>query len=181
MMKRLNVAWIMALLVAMVALPVLAAQGGPGGVHLGAYKLAAGDSISEDLVVRGPVMLEEDSQLDGDLTAFGAATVKEGATVSGDVVVFGALEIAGTVDGNVFTAGAISLQDTAHVSGNVAATGVIDQAEGATVDGNIEEVNEEEIPDLNIPIIPSVIVDEVPSGPPAWVEALWGMVCPWCQ
>ncbi len=172
MMKRLNVAWIMALLVATIALPVLAAQGGPGGVHFGAYKLTAGDSISEDLVVLGPVMLEEDSQLNGDLTAFGAATIKDGASVSGDVVVFGALEVAGTVDGNVFTAGAISLQDTAHVSGNVAATGVIDQAEGATVDGNIEEVEEEDIPDLEFPFIAPVSVD-VPSGPPAWVETLW--------
>jgi hypothetical protein len=93
--------------------PVLAAstdeQGG-GGVRFGPYTLEVGNSTSGDLVVfGGPVILENDSYFDGDLTVIGELSLEEGATLDGQLVVLGTANVAGLVDGDVFTAGPINL------------------------------------------------------------------------
>lgn len=171
MLKRMSWALILALLLTTLALPALAVQGGGGGIHLGPYTLAEGDSVTGDLVVFGPVTLEEDSYLDGDLTAFGPVTLKEGATVTGDLAVFGASDISGRVEGNVFSAGALSLRETAHIEGDVTAVGDISREEGATVDGEISPEEGTSGFSWNFPLVgPAPLTS--PTARPVWVQLL---------
>ncbi len=174
MMKRLIHSLILVLLLATLALPVMAAPGsqGEGGVHFGPYTLASNDSVSGDLTVFGPVTLKKDSKFNGDLTVFGPISIEEGATVDGMLVVMGETDIAGTVEGDVFSAGAVTLQGTASINGDLSAAGMIDQAEGAVVEGDVVPVTRDnfaftrEFPiDVNVP--------HVSHHRPLWLEGLW--------
>lgn len=140
MFKRTLFAWMLALALLTVAVPVLGAQGGGGGIHFGPYTLTTGDRVTGDLVVFGPATLERDATFNGNLTAFGAALLGERATVRGDLNVFGAADIAGTVRGNVFAAGDLRLRATARVEGNVAVAGALRRDEGAVIEGEIQRV-----------------------------------------
>lgn len=122
---------------------------GSGGVHFGPYTLESGNYLSEDLVVfGGPVILKEDSDLDGDLTVFGPFTMEAGANLDGQLVVTGAADIAGRIDGDVFAAGAVKLRESAFVAGDVAAVGVVDRDPGAVVEGDFVPIEEG---DLDLP------------------------------
>ncbi|OQA22755.1 MAG: Polymer-forming cytoskeletal [Chloroflexi bacterium ADurb.Bin360] len=185
MLKRWIHASVLALLLLLTALPVLAAQGGIGGVHFGPYNLAAEDSVTGDLVVFGPVTLGRDSSLTGDLAAFGALEMREGATVHGDVAIFGAATIAGTVEGQVFSAGELQLRAAARVEGNVSSAGQITQEEGAIVEGEIQRVDSIRGFNWDFPFDP-VNVDggdgpwlpgvEVQPSQPFWLQMLWKSV-----
>ncbi len=171
MLKRMSWALILALLLTTLALPALAVQGGGGGIHLGPYTLASGDSVTGSLMVFGPVTLEEDSHLDGDLTAFGPVTLKEGATVTGDLVIFGSSDISGKVEGDVFSAGAMSLRETAHIEGDVTAVGNISREEEATVGGEISPAEGTSGFSWNFPIVGPVPLT-APAARPVWVQLL---------
>ena len=176
MRKRLIFSIVLVVFLAAVALPIQAAPGaqGDGGVHFGPYTLSAGSSVSGDLTVfGGPVTLKEDSSFNGDLTVFGSVDVQEGATLDGTLVVFGTADIAGTVDGDVFVAGAVVLGETAYVSGDVSATGAIDQRDGAVVDGNIAPMSEEDFNFVPAPFVsPRVHV----RTQPLWLQGFWATV-----
>jgi len=116
-----------------------------GGITFGPYVLASGESASGNLTVFGPATLEEDAYFDGDLTVFGDASVAEGATVDGNFVVMGKVQIAGTVDGDLLSAGKITLSESAYVSGDVSAVEEIQTADGAVVDGEIAQINKDEM------------------------------------
>lgn len=183
MLRRGFHASMLALMVLAVALPVLAAQGGIGGVHFGPYTLAAGDSVTGDLVVFGPVTLGRESTLTGDLAAFGELMMREGATVRGDVAVFGAADIAGTVAGEIFSAGELQLRATARVEGNVSSAGTVTRDPAAVIEGEIQRVEgirgfnwrfpfgEITVDGDNGPSTPSVEVRQ-----PLWLRVLWKMV-----
>ncbi|MBN1921751.1 MAG: polymer-forming cytoskeletal protein [Anaerolineae bacterium] len=185
MLKRWVHASLLALLLLMMALPVWAVQGGIGGVHFGPYNLAAEDSVTGDLVVFGPVTLGRDSSLTGDLAAFGALEMREGAIVRGDVAIFGAATVAGTVEGQVFSAGELELRATARVEGDVSSAGQITQDEGAIVEGDIQKVDGIGGFNWNFPFNPGDWTDgdeplppivEVHASQPFWLQVLWKMV-----
>jgi len=185
MLKRVIFASMAALLLLTAASPVWAAQGGTGGVHFGPYTLAPGDSITGDLVVFGPVTLGQGSSLTGDLTTFGALEIREEATVRGDVAVFGAADIAGTVEGDVFSAGELRLGSTAHIQGDVSSTGAVVQEEGAVVEGEIQKVERIQGFNWNYRFGPSMFDNgDGPEPPisgtqpsqPLWLQALWKVV-----
>ncbi len=161
-----------------IAAPVAAGPGTQGGgIHFGPYTLASGDSASGDLTVFGPATLEANTQFDGDLTVMGAAIIQNGARVDGNLVVFGAADIAGEVDGDVFTAGAVTLQETADVSGDVSALGPISQQEGAEVEGEVTPMEEEDF-EWDFPVQePPIVTPEIHiERQPGWVRGLWGIV-----
>ena len=172
--------WILSLIVsvllATLALPAAAAPGpqGEGGVHFGPYTLAAGDTVSGDLTVfGGPVTLKDDASFNGDLTVFGPAEIEEGALVYGNLVVMGEADIAGTVDGDVFTAGTLTLRETASIDGNVSAVGAVNRAEGAIIKGDIVPVTESDFEfgrtfpiDINVPNV---------SRGPKWLDIVWNI------
>ena len=185
MLKRVIFASMAALLLLTAASPVWAAQGGSGGVHFGPYTLAPGDSVTGDLVVFGPVTLGQGSSLTGDLTTFGALEIREEATVRGDVAVFGAADIAGTVEGDVFSAGELRLDSTAHIQGDVSSTGTVTQEEGAVVEGEIQKAERIQGFNWNFPFGPSTFDNgDGPEPPirgtqpsqPLWLQALWKVV-----
>ncbi len=185
MLKRWVHASLLAVLLLLMALPVGAVQGGIGGVHFGPYNLAAGDSVTGDLVVFGPVTLGRDSSLTGDLATFGALEMREGAIVRGDVAIFGAATIAGTVEGQVFSAGELQLRDTARVEGDVSSAGQITRDEGAIIEGEIQKVDGIGGFNWNFPFGPSEWGDrdeplppivEVHASQPLWLQILWKMV-----
>lgn len=182
MIKRLFFSLVLGLLLVTAAAPVQAAPGpqGDGDVHFGPYTLAAGNSVSGDLTVFGPVTLKADSNFNGDLTVFGTVDVQEAATLDGTLVVFGDADVAGTVDGDVFVMGALTLRETAYVSGDVSATGAIQRRAGAVVDGSVTPMSERgfdfqrDFP-IEVPAPfagPSVTV----RSQPTWVKGLWAMV-----
>lgn len=180
-MKRMMFGIVLGILLASLALPVLAAPvgQGEGGVHFGPYTLAAGSSVSGDLTVfGGPVTLKKDSSFNGDLTVFGPAEVQQGAMLNGTLVVFGAAEIAGTVEGDVFVAGTVTLDETAYINGDVSATGAIERREGAVVEGEVKPITREDF-ERDFPIeIPAPYVNprvDVHSRP-LWLRVLWGIV-----
>jgi len=185
MLKRVIFASMAALLLLTAASPVWAAQGGTGGVHFGPYTLAPGDSITGDLVVFGPVTLGQGSSLTGDLTTFGALEIREEATVRGDVAVFGAADIAGTVEGDVFSAGELRLGSTAHIQGDVSSTGAVVQEEGAVVEGEIQKVERIQGFNWNYRFGPSMFdngdgpephISGTQPSQPLWLQALWKVV-----
>jgi len=149
MLKR----WLSGLLLALVLVlalvgPVMAAplMGNGGGVHFGPYTLDSGEYSAGDLVVfGGPVRISDDAELDGDLVVFGAFEQDTGARVDGDVVVMGSADIAGTVEGDLFAAGELTLRSTARAEGDVASAGVIDRHENAVVLGTIGPVADGEV------------------------------------
>lgn len=138
--KNYLLAVVVGLVLALWALPIAAAplSQGAGGVRFGPYTLQAGDTLSEDLVVfGGPVLLRRESVLRGDLTVFGPVTIEQAARLEGQLVAMGTLDLAGTVDGDVFAAGTVLLRETARVRGDVASVGMIDRRDGAIVEGEI--------------------------------------------
>ncbi len=186
-MKRVwLVSVVLAVLLASAALPILAApeaQEG-GGVRFGSYVLDRGNRVSGDLVVfGGPAILRENSEFSGDLTVFGPFTLEPGARLSGHLVVMGEADIAGEIEGDVFTAGRVMLKDTAYVNGDVASAGVVDRESGAIVTGNLLPMSDEgwQLPwEISVPPPffglrrwgPSVEI----SRTPRWVAFLWNVV-----
>jgi cytoskeletal protein CcmA (bactofilin family) len=144
-MKKLWLSILVVLVFAALAAPALAAPAtqGSGGIHFGPYTLERGNRISEDLVVfGGPVMLRSDSVFSGDLTVFGPITMEEGALLDGQLVAMGAADVSGQIEGDVFTAGALTLGATAHIRGDVATAGAISRATGAVIEGDVVPVDE---------------------------------------
>lgn len=176
MKKRVIFSLILGLMLATFALPVFAAPGpqGEGGVHFGPYTLDTGDSVSGDLTVfGGPVTLREDSVFNGDLTVFGPVDVEEDALIDGSLVVMGAADIAGTVEGDVFSAGAVTLRESASIYGDVSAVGMIDQADGALIEGDIVPVDESTFDFDGFPV--NINVPEPVRRRPIWLEGLWAI------
>ncbi|MGC9356558.1 MAG: bactofilin family protein [Anaerolineae bacterium] len=172
MTQRWNLAVLIALLMALFAWPVLAQSG--GGIHFGPYTLGADERTSGDLVVFGPVRLEEDSVFEGDLSAFGAVDMKDDAVITGDLVAFGAAEVAGTVEGDLFCAGMVSLLETAVIEGDVSSMGGISREEGATIRGDVVPVDEDFEWDMpGFGPMPGVSPRFVRPG---WMGFLWDLV-----
>ncbi|MGC9347425.1 MAG: bactofilin family protein [Anaerolineae bacterium] len=144
-MKRWYVGVVLTLLMVVVALPVLAAPEGQsgGGVHVGPFTLNEGEYYAADLVVfGGPVLLMEDSVFDGDLTVFGPIEMEANASLDGQLVVTGSADVAGRIEGDLFSAGAAVLRDTARVAGDVSAVGTVEQEEGAVIEGELLPIDE---------------------------------------
>ena len=137
-MRKLWLGFMAALLLALLALPILASpevQEG-GGVHFGVYTLQPGNRVNGDLVViGGPVELGAGSVLGGDLTVFGPFTMETDAVLEGQLVVMGSADVSCMVEGDLFTAGSLMLRETAYIEGDVAAAGSVDQAPGAVIEG----------------------------------------------
>lgn len=175
MMRKWILGLIAGVLLAALALPVAAAPGpqGEGGVHFGPYTLESGDTVSGDLtVLGGPVTIKGEASFNGDLTVFGPAKIEEGARVDGNLVVMGEGNIGGTVDGNVFCAGALTLHETATINGDVSAVGALTRAEGAVIKGDIVPVGEGDYAfERDFPI--NVNVPGAQSGRPMWLDLLW--------
>jgi len=174
--------WLLAIglsiLLLWLAIPAAAAPGPQGGgIHFGPYTLKSGGAASGDLTVMGPATLESDTEFDGNLTVMGTATIHEGAEVDGDLVVFGAAVIAGEIDGDIFAAGEVTLEDTAHVHGDVSAAGAITQEENAVVDGNVLPMEKDSF-EWDFPLqgpaapAPSIQIERQPG----WVSNLWKLI-----
>ena len=138
--RRMLSLMVVAMLFLVWAPSALAAGTEEGGVHFGPYTLAAGESVSGDLLVIGPVVIESDATFEGDLSVFGPFTMEEGALLDGDLSVFGDATIAGTVTGDCAIAGPVVLRSTAVIEGDLAvASKSLEQEDGAIVYGDIEE------------------------------------------
>ncbi len=177
MLKKIRRAFILSFVLALVALPALAApppQGGDG-VHFGPYTLNEDESVSGDQVIFGDVKLKENSELDGDLVVFGTVIIEEGANLIGGLAVMGKAEISGTVDGDILAAGDVALSESGHVYGDVSAVGRIDREEGAIIDGEIIPLDEEDF-DWNFPVdVPGPIIErriEMHTQPPTWLQMM---------
>ncbi len=146
-MRKLWLGFMAALLLALLALPILASpevQEG-GGVHFGVYTLQPGNRVNGDLVViGGPVELGAGSVLGGDLTVFGPFTMETDAVLEGQLVVMGSADVSGTVEGDLFTAGSLMLRETAYIEGDVAAAGSVDQAPGAVIEGEFAPMDSQD-------------------------------------
>lgn len=91
----------------------------------GSYDLASGETLDGSLVVIG-----------------GTAKLEEGSTVTGDVILTGGtIKASGKINGDlVLIGGSASLEKTVHIYGNmISASSTIHQAEGAVIDGKIQE------------------------------------------
>jgi len=185
-MRKLWRGSIAALLLALLALPVLASpevQEG-GGVHFGAYTLQPGNRVDGDLVViGGPVELGAGSELDGDLTVFGSFTMGTGAVLEGQLVVMGSADVSGRIEGDLFTAGSLMLRETAYVEGDVAAAGSVDRAPGAVIEGDFAPVDDQDwdLPEgITVPspfMWPRTIERTVEvNRTPRWVTYFWRLV-----
>ena len=178
MLKKITHAFILSIILALVALPALAApapQGG-GGVHFGPFTLNEGESVSGDQVIFGDVRLRENAKLNGDLVVFGSVIIEEGANLTGELVVMGKAEIAGAVDGDVLAAGDVALSESAHIYGDVSAVGQVNREEGAIIDGQIIPLDDEDF-NWNLPMdIPFPLVERrierVRPQTPTWVQIL---------
>ncbi len=169
MVKSLRWAMLLAVLCALVALPVLAAgPGDDGGVHFGNFTLSAGDTLSGDQMVMGAARLERESVLNGNLVVMGAFTLEEDALINGDVTVMGAADIAGKVGGDVTAAGPIYLRKTAHVTGDVSTPAALNREDGAVVEGTISS----EAPSA-FPWGPSWNWNGSRPDRPLWLSWLW--------
>ena len=121
-MKKVLLACLLGLLLAVSAMPVFA-DGDGGRIIFGdSFTLESGERMDGDLVVLGgSVVLETRSQVDANVVVMGGSASVAGA-VEGDVVVFG---------GNVV------LRSTAVVDGDlVTIGGNVQRAAGAVVRGN---------------------------------------------
>jgi len=90
----------------------------------GAFTLASGETLDEDLTIIG-----------------GTVLLEKGSMVNGKVVVLGgSLEINGTVNGNVMVAGGyVKLGESAVVNGNItSAGGSVDKDLGAEISGELQ-------------------------------------------
>jgi hypothetical protein len=167
-----------------VALPALAAPEGQagGGVHVGPFTLDEGENYAADLVVfGGPVLLMQDSVFDGDLTVFGPVEMETDALLDGQLVVTGQADIGGRIEGDLFSAGAVVLRDTAHVAGDVSAVGTMEQEEGAVIEGELIPVDEDDWPfrwrvpgPFGVPRVDSPAVEI--SRTPRWVTIFLRLV-----
>lgn len=175
MVRKLSFGVILSVILALFALPAMAAPPaqGSGGVHFGPYTLEEGDSVSGDLTVfGGPVTLKEEAEFDGDLTIFGPVTIEEDAVIDGSLVVMGEADIAGTIEGDIFVAGNVILRETCTVEGDVASVGSVQRDEGATVEGDLVPVDEDDFEwDWDFPIdVPAPVR---PPTPQPWRTPMW--------
>ncbi len=177
MLRKIKYAFILGFVLALVALPALAApspQGGDG-VHFGPYTLNEDESVSGDQVIFGDVKLKENSELDGDLVVFGTVVIEEGADLIGTLAVMGKAEIGGAVDGDIVAAGDVEVSESGYVYGDVSAVGRVDREEGAVIDGEIIPLDEEDF-DWNFPLdMPVPIIErriEMHTQPPTWLQML---------
>lgn len=151
-----------------------------GGVHFGPYTLQPGDRVDGDLVVfGGPVRLGEESELEGDLTVFGPLTLDTGAIVGGQLVVMGSADIDGQVEGDVFSAGALTLRENAYVEGDISTAGNLSQDPEAVVEGDVSPMDEDDW-DIAVPGpfgSPGHWDRRVEvSRTPRWLTAIWNLV-----
>lgn len=185
-MRKLWRGFMIALLLALPALPVLASpevQEG-GGVHFGAYTLQPGNRVRGDLVViGGPVELGAGSELDGDLTVFGPCTMGTGAVLEGQLVVMGSADVSGRIEGDLFTAGSLLLRETATIEGDVVAAGTVDRAPGAVIEGEFAPVEGQDwdLPEgIAVPspfVWPRAIERTVEvNRTPRWVTYFWNLL-----
>jgi len=121
-MKKVRLALLLTILLALLATPVFADDPDGDVVIWGDnYTLKSGQTINGNLLVYGGnVKLEDDSEVDGDVTLFG-----------------GNLNVAGTVDGDITVLGGnVDIMSSATVRGNVHAFGgKVTREEGADVRG----------------------------------------------
>lgn len=114
------IAW--ALLLWLVALPVMAQDGGATTIMGRDYVLHDGDKLDNDLVVLGgQVRLEDGSTIIGDVTIMGGEAELSGL-IQGDVVVMG---------------GTATLGKTARIEGDVVVLGQLRRDPDATITGNL--------------------------------------------
>lgn len=97
----------------------------------------------DKVVLGGSYSLESGETLDGSLIIIGGtATLAEGSTITGDIVLTGGTMTAGgDIEGDlILIGGSATLQKTVHVHGNmVSASSTVNQAEGAVIDGKIQD------------------------------------------
>jgi len=107
-------------------------------------------------------LLESGETLNGDLLVFGgSAVIEEGATVNGNAVVFGgSLTIDGEVMGDAAVfGGSASLGATSHIHGGLSTVGsTIEQAEGAQIDGTINNTSTSVSTNGSTVVTPVVVV-----------------------
>jgi hypothetical protein len=130
-MKKVLLACLLGLLLAVSVTPVFADDGGKV-VFGGSYTLESGDEINGDLVILGgSAVLERRSQVDGNVVVVGGSASVAGE-IDGDVVVFG---------------GDVVLRSTAVVDGDlVKIGGSVRRESGAVVRGSEESVEFEGFP-----------------------------------
>jgi hypothetical protein len=121
-MKKIGLALLLAILLALLAMPVYADDPDGDVVIWGnSYTLESGETIRGDLLVYGgDVKLEEDSKVDGDVILFGGNLTAAGE-IDGDVTVWG---------GNVKIKSSATVRGAVHAIG-----GNVDREEGADVRG----------------------------------------------
>jgi cytoskeletal protein CcmA (bactofilin family) len=120
-MKKVLLACLLALLLAVSATPVFADGDGGRVIFGGSFTLESGERLDGDLVIfGGSAVLEEDSRVDGDVVVMG-----------------GNASVAGEVDGDVVTFGGnVEVRSTAVVEGNLATIGGnVEREAGAVVRG----------------------------------------------
>ena len=181
MFKKVWTICLIIILCALFAAPIMAASEdaqGRGGVRIGPFTLEQGNTTSGDLVVfGGPVTLEKASYFDGDLTVFGVFVMEDGVTLDGQLVVLGEASVAGLVDGNVFVAGPVYLDEEAYIDGDLSVVGQVSQEEGAFVAGEIIPIDEDnwDLP-FNIGIPDPVVSPAAPQiediRVPFWLKTL---------
>ena len=120
--------------------------------------LAQGPDDGDKWVFGSNLTLSENEVVDGDLVVFGGnVTIPESASVSGDMVVLGGnATVIGKIDGDIMVMGGnANLQSTSVVGGSINAFGGnINQAEGASVEGSVDELGgeEDDDPEIHFPI-----------------------------
>ena len=102
------------------------------------------EALQDDKVVLGgSYSLADGETLDGSLIIIGGtASLAEGSTVTGDIVLTGGtITAGGSIEGDVILiGGSATFQKSVHVYGNLISTSSsINQAEGAVIDGKIQE------------------------------------------
>jgi len=145
-MKRVLLAFLIAILLSTAVAPPAFAQGGDEGrVIFGQdYTVKSGEEVEGGLVLfGGDLTVEAEGVVDGDAVVFGGEVlVKEGGVIVEDLAVIGgSITIAGEVAGDVVSVGAkIHLRSTAEVGNDVVAVfGQVERAEGAKVGGQVVE------------------------------------------
>jgi len=145
-MKRVLLAFLIAILLSVAVVPPAFAQGGDEGrVIFGQdYTVESGQELEGDLVIfGGDLTVEAEAVIDGDAVVFGGEVlVEEGGVIEEDLAAIGGnVTIAGEVAGDVASVGgSIRLGPTAEVGNDVVAVfGQVERAEGAEVGGQVVE------------------------------------------
>jgi len=145
-MKKVLLAFLIAILLLVAVVPPAFAQGGDEGqVIFGQdYTVESGQELEGDLVILGgDLIVEAEGVIDGDAVVFGGdMLVDEGGRVKGDLAAIGGrITVAGEVDSDVISVGGdIYLKPTAQIGNDaVAVFGQVERSEGAHVGGQVVE------------------------------------------